>query len=230
MPNRVWSLITFVIGTGIVESGDFAEIDWSDGPYFLETQADPTGGTDYSISGITQFLSVPYAYFSDASGVAQTLQDGDQPGEMMYWNGEEWLVITPGTTGQVLTMCDRVPGWGPCLYDLTLFAEPLSGGSVTGEGEYEAEAEVSINAIPNEGWMFAEWTGDTDHLDDLSSATAIVTMLAHNISLTAIFDEETTEWPPCPGVPTVTDADGNIYNTVLIGEQCWMRETKVKHR
>jgi len=27
---------------------------------------------------------------------------------------------------------------------------------------------------------------------------------------------------PCPGAPTVTDADGNIYPTIQIGEQCWM--------
>ncbi len=29
---------------------------------------------------------------------------------------------------------------------------------------------------------------------------------------------------PCPGVATVTDIDNNTYNTVQIGNQCWMKE------
>ena len=60
-------LITYVIGQGTVISGVFADIDWSDGPYFLKTEADPTGGTNYSIEGTTQFHSVPFAYHAKTS-------------------------------------------------------------------------------------------------------------------------------------------------------------------
>ena len=34
----------------------------------------------------------------------------------------------------------------------------------------------------------------------------------------------TGDGQPCPGAATVTDIDGNSYNTVQIGQQCWMKE------
>ncbi len=29
---------------------------------------------------------------------------------------------------------------------------------------------------------------------------------------------------PCPDNPQITDIDGNTYNTILVGDQCWMKE------
>ena len=60
-------LMTLQIGGGTVMSGDFNSIDWASGPYFLKTESDPTGGTNYSIEGTQQLLSVPYALYAGAS-------------------------------------------------------------------------------------------------------------------------------------------------------------------
>lgn len=57
-------LVSLEIGAGTVISGSFASIDWSNGPYFIKTETDPAGGTNYTISGTTELLSVPYALYS----------------------------------------------------------------------------------------------------------------------------------------------------------------------
>ena len=59
--TNINGLMTLEIGGGAVLSGDFASIDWADGPYFLKTETDPNGGTNYTIEGTQQLLSVPYA-------------------------------------------------------------------------------------------------------------------------------------------------------------------------
>lgn len=43
----------------------FDAINWSSGSYFIKTETDPTGGTNYSITGISQILSVPYALHAE---------------------------------------------------------------------------------------------------------------------------------------------------------------------
>ena len=61
-------LISLQIGDGTLVSGDFSAIDWSNGPYFIKTETDPTGGATYTITGTSQLLSVPYALYAETSG------------------------------------------------------------------------------------------------------------------------------------------------------------------
>jgi len=57
-------LVTVEIGGGTASVGTFAGIDWTAGPYFLKTETDPAGSVNYTISGTSQLLSVPYALYA----------------------------------------------------------------------------------------------------------------------------------------------------------------------
>jgi len=59
--SNINGLVTIEIGNGQVISGVFENIDWSNGPYFLKSETDPTGGINYTISGTSELLSVPFA-------------------------------------------------------------------------------------------------------------------------------------------------------------------------
>jgi len=137
-------LVSLEIGTGTVVTGTFSGINWANGPYFIKTETDPLGGTNYSITGTNELMSVPYALFSangtpgpqgpqgvagtpgndgatgaqGIQGPAGTFPPGTVPGEMNYWNGTAWVSVPPGISisGAPLTLnfCNGVPTWGPC--------------------------------------------------------------------------------------------------------------------
>ena len=54
-------LVSVEIGGGTVVFGNFSTINWANGPYFIKTETDPTGGTAYTITGTNELMSVPYA-------------------------------------------------------------------------------------------------------------------------------------------------------------------------
>lgn len=136
--SNINGLITFIIGQGTVLQGVFSDIPWETGSFFIRTEVDPEGGSNYTIGGTSQLLSVPYALFSSRSGA---LPDGVNPGDMYYWNGSSWEFIPIGEYGQALIVCDGIPTWGGCLPKVTTAeitnntgATATSGGVVVNDG------------------------------------------------------------------------------------------------
>ena len=64
--------VALVIGQGSTVSGDFSQIDWSLGSYYLAIELDT--GSGYVSMGTTQLLSVPYALYADTAGNVEALQ------------------------------------------------------------------------------------------------------------------------------------------------------------
>ncbi len=93
-------LVSLEVGAGTVVSGTFAAINWANGPYFIKTETDPAGGTNYTITGTSQLSSVPYAMYAASSGSSipgpqgpqGLLSNGTTAGNTPYWNGTAWVL------------------------------------------------------------------------------------------------------------------------------------------
>ncbi|MDA9312264.1 collagen-like protein [Vicingaceae bacterium] len=65
--TNINGLVSLEIGTGAVIRGAFNNIDWSNGPFFIKTEADPTGGSFYTVTETSQLMSVPFSLHSNTA-------------------------------------------------------------------------------------------------------------------------------------------------------------------
>ena len=56
------------------------------------------------------------------------------------------------------------------------------------------------------------------------ASNSVGTAYGNEVSFTTTPDNTFQDGQPCPGIAVVTDVDGNAYNTVQLGQQCWMKE------
>jgi hypothetical protein len=91
LTTNEFGLFTLGVGTGTVANGSFSGISWPIGSKYLKTELDPAGGTNYTLTGTTQLLSVPYALYASSAGTSSN----------SYWsvNGNNSIVNT--NTGDV---------------------------------------------------------------------------------------------------------------------------------
>ncbi|MBF0433483.1 MAG: hypothetical protein HQK83_19555 [Fibrobacteria bacterium] len=91
-------LLSIQIGNGDSLAGSFKGINWANGKYYVQTEIDPKGGEDYSITGTSQILSVPYALH------AKTASRGVLVEHTNTGHNSEKITSVPIPTGSPFTM------------------------------------------------------------------------------------------------------------------------------
>ena len=149
--------------------------------------------------------------------------------EILYWNGTNWVSLSPGTTGKALTMSSTGLSWGCIVTNSvaspsttpTLVAATLLTPSIT-IATTGATGIGSASGLPAS--VTAVWLADVITISGTPTAagtfnyTIPLTGGCGTVSATGII---TVNPAPCPATITY---NSYAYNAVAIGTQCWMAE------
>ncbi len=122
------------------------------------------------------------------------------PGKETYY----LLVAEAADQRQVQKLINLNPGDGNCRLSYSGYQPAVSGMK---------KQRAAFPWVPGDDLRFVAFTSlgvDTIDDDPVQSVNYTFQFLLPG--------------SPCPGIPTVPDINGNVYNTVQIGNQCWLKE------
>lgn len=170
---------------------------------------------------------------SNANYIGWDYNDSKVTSSRNYKSGGFSVRCVRDTTGL------RVPSLTVAVDSVTQETVKVTG-QVTNDGRAvitERGICWSTDTLPTiNNYKIVDATGDSLGMDEYIARIAMLTPnLTYHVRAYAINfegvgysdDIKFTMLPPanlCEGTPTVTDHEGNVYNTVQIGYQCWTRE------
>ena len=165
-------LVSVEIGNGTFVSGVvFSAIDWSTGTYFIKTETDPAGGTNYTaIVGTSQLLSVPYALNAKtAESITGTITETDP----IYTSSQ-----AANITANDITKVSNLSGINTGDQDLTGLAttSAVTTGLATKVDKVTGKGLSTNDYTTAEQTKLAAITGDQD-LSGLATTSAVNTAL-----------------------------------------------------
>jgi microcystin-dependent protein len=173
--TNINGLVSLEIGSGTVVSGSFSSIDWSNGPYFIKTETDPTGGTTYTITGTSQLMSVPYALHANTAdsivgGVSFTEVDGSITNEIqdLQLEGNN-LTITNNGSATAVDLSPYLDNTDTQL-DSTGIA---TLGFVAGAHTIDTDTQLDSTDVAGLGFVAGAHTIDTDTQLDSTGIAAL---------------------------------------------------------
>ncbi len=92
-------LFNLVIGQGTPTAGTFSSINWGTNSKFLKVEMDAAGGTNYTLVGTTQLLSVPYALYAGKVDYNNIRNNPDEVGTLSFMTSTNAYHFGPGSVG-----------------------------------------------------------------------------------------------------------------------------------
>ena len=222
----------------VVATGNNDEGQCDLGGWILETLSDePPGSYHLTISSAAGGLvTAPgegtFAYCE--SEVVNLVAEADACYEFVEWTGDVGTIADVYAASIDITMDGDyfiTANFVLLSYDLT--TNSTAGGSVTtpGEGTFPNDCGTVVDLVAGaeEGYRFANWTGDIATIVDVEDATTSITM-NDNYSVTADFEQMTPQFGltisstaggtvTAPGEGTFTYDQGTGVNLVAEAEQ-----------
>jgi hypothetical protein len=109
-------VFSVAVGKGTAQVGQLQDIDWGLSEHYIQTELDPDGGTNYTLMGQAQLLSVPYALYAGDAVNAESRWQMNAQG--IHYNGGNVGIGTSSPDNKLVIEGDDATGDDRIYLDL----------------------------------------------------------------------------------------------------------------